>query len=225
MRFKHLSVSKLNFVQRNGAYSLEVNSTLPKKLYICFIEQGITMDLKKIEEGFKIMLEGLGEDVNREGLIDTPRRVAKAYSEMLSGIEADPKEIALTSFDESTDEMILVKNISFVSFCEHHFLPFIGTAHVAYLPGNKVVGLSKIPRIVDHFAKQPQVQERLTNQIAEFINSHLEADGVGVIIESEHSCMTMRGVKKPGASMVTSKLIGAFKENPKTRAEFLMLCK
>lgn len=183
------------------------------------------MDLKKIEDGFKIMLEGLGEDVNREGLKDTPRRVAKAYSEMLSGIEEDPSGIALTQFDESTDEMILVKNIPFVSFCEHHFLPFIGTAHVAYLPSDKVVGLSKIPRIVDHFAKQPQVQERLTNQIAEFINSHLGAQGVGVIIESEHSCMTMRGVKKPGASMVTSKLMGTFKSDQKTRAEFLSLTK
>lgn len=183
------------------------------------------MDLKKIEEGFKVMLEGLGEDVNREGLLDTPRRVAKAYSEMLSGLEEDPSEIALTAFDEHTDEMILVKNIPFVSFCEHHFLPFLGTAHVAYLPEDKVVGLSKIPRIVDHFAKQPQVQERLTNQIAEFINSHLGAKGVGVVIESEHSCMTMRGVKKPGASMVTSKLLGLFREDPKTRAEFLSLAK
>ncbi len=183
------------------------------------------MDLKKIEDGFKVMLEGLGEDVNREGLRDTPRRVAKAYSEMLSGIEEDPSSIALTQFDESTDEMILVKNIRFVSFCEHHFLPFIGTAHVAYLPKNSVVGLSKIPRIVDHFAKQPQVQERLTNQIAEFISSHLDAQGVGVIIESEHSCMTMRGVKKPGASMVTSKLMGSFKNDAKTRSEFLMLCR
>jgi len=181
------------------------------------------MDLDKIAQGFKLMLEGLGEDATREGLLATPNRVARAYEELLSSVGKSPEGLLDTQFTEQYDEMILLKDIPFISMCEHHFLPFIGTAHVAYIPRNKIVGLSKLARVVDFFARQPQVQERMTRQIAEYIHEAIDPIGVAVVVESSHSCMTMRGIKKPGSTMMTSQLLGAFKKNEKTRAEFMSL--
>jgi GTP cyclohydrolase I len=181
------------------------------------------MDLDKIAQGFRLVLEGIGEDPEREGLKATPVRVARAYQEMLSNVGKSPAGLLDTQFTEIYDEMILLKDIPFVSMCEHHFLPFLGTAHVAYIPRNKIVGLSKLARVVGFFARQPQVQERMTRQIAEHIQQAIDPIGVAVVIESQHSCMTMRGIKKPGSAMMTSQLLGAFKKNEKTRAEFMSL--
>lgn len=183
------------------------------------------MDLKKIEEGFRLILEGMGEDVNREGLLKTPHRVAKMYAELCSGLaEAEPAESLLkTKFTEDYDEMILVKDIPFVSMCEHHFLPFIGKAHVAYIPRDKVVGLSKLARVVEYYAKRPQLQERMTRQIAELIQKELNPMGVAVVLEATHSCMTIRGIQKQGAVTYTNKLLGCFEKSGVTRAEFMSL--
>ena len=183
------------------------------------------MDLKKIEEGFRLILEGMGEDVNREGLLKTPHRVAKMYAELCSGLaETEPAESLLkTKFTEDYDEMILVKDIPFVSMCEHHFLPFIGKAHVAYIPRDKVVGLSKLARVVEYYAKRPQLQERMTRQIAELIQKELNPMGVAVVLEATHSCMTIRGIQKQGAVTYTNKLLGCFEKSGVTRAEFMSL--
>ena len=181
------------------------------------------MDLDLIAKGFKMILEGLGEDPNRDGLLETPERVARMYSEMLGGLEINPNDFLNKQFDEVFDEMVLVRDIAFTSMCEHHFLPFIGRAHVAYIPKEKIVGLSKLARVVDAFARRPQVQERLTFQIADFIEEKIEPLGVAVVLESEHSCMTMRGIKKPGAKMLTSQMRGVFKTNKTTRSEFMHL--
>ena len=183
------------------------------------------MDLKKIEDGFRLVLEGLGENPKREGLLKTPERVAKMYSELLSGLDSkeNEKDILATQFVEKYDEMILLKDIPVTSICEHHFLPFTGVAHVAYVPSNRIAGLSKLARAVDFYAHRPQVQERLTTQIAELIHRSLEPLGVGVVMECVHTCMTIRGIKKTGSIMFTSKLIGTFKSNATTRAEFMSL--
>lgn len=181
------------------------------------------MDTAKIAQGFRLILEGIGEDPTREGLLATPDRVARAYQELLSSVGQSPEGLLDTQFTENYDEMILLKDIPFISMCEHHFLPFIGTAHVAYIPRNHIVGLSKLARVVDFFARQPQVQERMTRQIAEFIQGAIDPIGVAVVVESSHSCMTMRGIKKPGSVMMTSQLLGAFKKNEKTRSEFMSL--
>ena len=183
------------------------------------------MNLKRIEEGFRIILEGLGENPNREGLQKTPERVAKMYAELLQGLDSEENEddVLATQFVERYDEMILLKDIPITSLCEHHFLPFTGVAHVAYVPSNRIVGLSKLARAVDFYARRPQVQERLTTQIAELIQRSLEPQGVGVVLECTHACMTIRGVKKTGSVMFTSKLIGTFKSNARTRAEFMSL--
>jgi GTP cyclohydrolase IA len=183
------------------------------------------MDLAKMEDGFRLILEGMGEDVHREGLIDTPRRVAKMYQELLVGLTdgVNEDDLLSTQFTEAYDEMILLKDIPFVSMCEHHFLPFIGKAHVAYIPNDRIVGLSKLARTVDYYAKRPQVQERMTRQIAELIQKQLNPKGVAVVVEATHSCMTVRGVKKQGSVMFTSQLLGLFKRSEKTRAEFMAL--
>jgi GTP cyclohydrolase I len=183
------------------------------------------MDLKKIEDGFRLVLQGLGENPDREGLLKTPARVAKMYSELLCNINSEEKEedILATQFVEKYDEMILLKDIPMTSICEHHFLPFSGVAHLAYVPRNRIVGLSKLARAVEFYALRPQVQERLTTQIAELIHRSLEPQGVGVVLECIHTCMTIRGVKKTGSVMFTSKLLGSFKSNATTRAEFMSL--
>jgi GTP cyclohydrolase I len=180
------------------------------------------MDLERITDAVNTILESVGEDPKREGLVRTPERVAKAYVELLSGYRTDPIEILNDAiFDVTYDEMVLVRDIEFYSLCEHHMLPFIGRAHVAYLPRGKVIGLSKIPRIVDMFAQRLQVQERMTRQIADLLDELLHPKGVAVVVEGLHLCSVMRGVKKHDARMTTSAMSGAFRSNLPTRQEFL----
>jgi GTP cyclohydrolase I len=176
----------------------------------------------EIRSAVRNILSNIGEEPDREGLLNTPDRVARMYDELTSGYHTDPvKLINDALFDVDYDEMVVVRDIDFYSLCEHHMLPFLGKAHVAYIPNGKVVGLSKIPRVVEMFARRLQVQERLTSQIANFLNEVLHPKGVAVVVDGMHMCSMMRGVKKANASMTTSKMIGMFKENQKTRAEFM----
>lgn len=182
------------------------------------------MDKKRIEKAVREILAAVGEDPRRSDLKDTPRRVAEMYEEILSGIKKDPAKELEVVFEKEHDEIVLLKGIPLYSICEHHLLPFIGTAHVAYIPSNnKVTGLSKIARVVDIFSKRLQVQERLTTDIADTIMKKLTPKGVLVVIEAEHLCMSMRGVKKPGVLTITSAVRGVFRQNEKTRAEALSL--
>lgn len=185
------------------------------------------MDREKIEQGVRLILEGVGEDAGREGLLDTPRRVADMYEEIFAGLGQDAAEHFCVTFNEGHQEMVLVRDIPLYSVCEHHLLPFIGRAHVAYIPGKdgRICGLSKLARVVDVFAKRPQVQERLTSQVADTIVKHLAPQGVMVVIEAEHLCMSMRGVQKPGAITTTSAVRGIFATNIATRAEAMSLIK
>ncbi|GAB4534868.1 MAG: GTP cyclohydrolase I FolE [Thermodesulfovibrionia bacterium] len=184
------------------------------------------MDKKKIEKGIRLILEGIGEDPDRPGLKDTPQRVARLYDEIFSGLYTSTEEILKPIEGESHDEMVLLKDIPFYSVCEHHLLPFIGKAHVAYIPsGGKIVGLSELVKAVEVFAKRPQVQERLTTQLADMIMERLKPKGAMVIIDAEHLCMSMRGVKKPGARTVTSAVRGIFRTKESTRSELLELMK
>jgi GTP cyclohydrolase I len=185
------------------------------------------MDRARIEEGVRLILEGIGEDPAREGLIDTPRRVASMYAEVFSGLEKDPAEYFAVTFNEGHQEMVLIRDIPLYSFCEHHLVPFMGRAHVAYVPGKhgRICGLSKLARVVDIFARRPQVQERMTSQIADTLVEHLDPAGVLVVIEAEHLCMSMRGVQKPGAITTTSAVRGIFARNAATRAEAMSLIK
>jgi len=176
------------------------------------------------ENAVKDILNHIGEDINREGLQDTPSRVRKAYEFMCSGYNQDPKEIIEKAlFTSTNDEMVVVKDIEFYSQCEHHMLPIIGKAHVAYIPNGKVVGLSKIPRVVDVFARRLQIQEQMTEQICDALNEHLKPKGVAVIIDARHMCMEMRGVEKICSTTVTSALRGLFKKEKKTKDEFLSI--
>jgi GTP cyclohydrolase I len=183
------------------------------------------MDRDKIEAGIRLVLEGIGEDPSREGLADTPRRVADMYAEIFSGLSEDAAQHFCVTFNEGHQEMVLVRDIPLYSVCEHHLVPFIGRAHVAYIPGKhgRICGLSKLARVVDVYSKRPQVQERLTSQIADTIVEHLDPSGVIVVIEAEHLCMSMRGVRKPGAETVTSAVRGLFERNAATRAEAMSL--
>lgn len=183
------------------------------------------MDKKKIAEGVKMILDGIGEDISRQGLIRTPERVADMYEEIFSGLDKDPSDVLGPMFDEEHDEIIIVKDIPFYSICEHHLVPFIGKAHIAYAPNKsgKIIGLSKLTRVLDVVAKRPQVQERLTTIIANSIMEKIEPRGVMVIVEAEHLCMSMRGVKKPNTLTVTSAVRGLFKNNPASRSEVLSL--
>lgn len=184
------------------------------------------MDLKKIEKAVKEILAAVGEDVNRAGLKDTPKRVAKMYAELFAGIGKDPGKELTVFHNEDHEEMIMVKDIPFYSICEHHLVPFIGKAHIVYIPTKgKVTGLSKLVRVIEGFAKRPQVQERLTSEIADTLMKRLTPRGVFVIIEAEHLCMSMRGVKKPGSTTVTSAVRGVFAKHEKTRMEALALIK
>ena len=183
------------------------------------------MDNAKIEQGVRLILEGIGEDPDREGLLDTPARVARMYEEVFAGLTEDPARHFEVTFDEHHEEMVLVKDIPFYSMCEHHLVPFFGKAHVAYIPASdgRICGLSKLARLVEAFAKRPQVQERLTNQIADTLIEQLDPQGVIVVLEAEHMCMSMRGVKKPGSQTVTSAVRGVFEKSASTRAEALSL--
>ncbi len=180
------------------------------------------MDLDTIEDAVKDILVAVGEDPDREGLVRTPHRVAKSYQELLAGYRMDPKALINEAvFHVAYDEMVIVRDIEFYSLCEHHMLPFIGRMHVAYVPTDKVIGLSKIPRIVDLFSKRLQVQERLTRQVADYIQTVLNPAGVAVVAEALHMCMMLRGVKKHDARMTTSTMLGVFKDEMSTRMEFL----
>lgn len=180
-------------------------------------------DKKKIEEAIKLLLEGIGEDVEREGLKDTPRRVAKMYEEILSGKDKSPEEHLTRTFSCDNDDMVIEKDIRFFSSCEHHMMPFFGVVHIAYVPDGKVVGISKLARTVDIFAKRLQIQEQMTNQIADAIMEYLKPKGVMVMVEAEHMCMTMRGVKKSGTKTVTFGIKGIFEENKELRDRFFMV--
>ena len=181
------------------------------------------VDEERIRRAVREILFAVGEDPDREGLLETPDRVARMYAYVFGGLHQDPTIHLQKLFTQEYDEMVLVRNIRFASFCEHHLLPFTGLAHVAYLPKGRVVGLSKIPRVLDVLSRRPQVQERLTVELANLLMTELDARGVAVVIEAEHSCMTIRGVHKEGSSCVTSAMLGAFREKPATRAEVLGL--
>jgi len=178
------------------------------------------IDMARITAAVREIIAAIGEDPQREGLQETPRRIADMYAEIFAGLRTDPFEFLAVTFDEAYSEMVVLKDIPFYSMCEHHFAPFHGVAHVAYIPRGRVVGLSKLARVVEAYARRPQLQERLTAQIADTIMEGLAPQGVGVVIQAEHTCLTMRGIKKPGAKMVTSAVRGLFKTNPMTRAEF-----
>jgi len=181
-----------------------------------------TIDTERIRKAVKEILLAVGEDTEREGLKKTPERVARMYAELLGGMHEDPKK-HLSIFSENYDEIVLLRDVPFYSICEHHLMPFIGSANVAYLPSGTVLGVSKLARVVDCFARRLQTQERLTYQIADFIMNSLKPQGVAVVLEASHSCMTIRGIKKPGSVMVTSALRGIFKRDPRSRNEILSL--
>lgn len=182
-----------------------------------------SVDTKRIEKAVREILLAVGEDVEREGLKKTPERVARMYAELLAGMQKDPEKHLRSVFTETYEEIVLLRQIPFYSICEHHLMPFIGQANVAYLPSGTILGISKLARIVDCFARRLQAQERLTYQIADFIMNNLKPQGVAVVLEASHSCMTIRGIKKPGSVMVTSALRGIFKRDPKSRSEIMSL--
>jgi GTP cyclohydrolase IA len=181
------------------------------------------IDKQAIEQAVRAILQAVGEDPDREGLCATPQRVARMYEELFSGLYEDPARHLEVGFTEEYDEMVVLRDVPFYSMCEHHLLPFMGKAHVAYLPRGKVVGVSKMARVVEACARRPQVQERLTSQVADLLMDKLDARGAGVIVEAEHTCMTIRGVRKPGSVMVTSAMRGLFKSNLATRTEAINL--
>lgn len=184
------------------------------------------IDREKIASGVRLMLEGMGEDPDRDGLKMTPERVADFYAELTEGMWQDPKIHIVALPGDSHDEMVIVKDISIASVCEHHLAPFVGKCHIAYIPkGGRIVGLSKLARIAEIFSRRLQVQERLTQQIANTLYDNLNPLGVMVVIEAEHTCMTLRGVKKPGSKTITSAVLGGFRRDPRTRAEAMSLIK
>lgn len=183
----------------------------------------LAVDHARIRRAVREILTAVGEDPDREGLLDTPDRVARMYAEVFAGLRTDPAIYLQKTFTQKHEEMVLVKDIEFSSMCEHHLLPFYGKAHIAYLPDGQVVGLSKLARVVDAVARRPQVQERMTEDIADLVMTHLGARGVGVVVEASHSCMTIRGVRKPSAMTITSSMRGGFLTNPATRAELMSL--
>ncbi len=184
---------------------------------------GQTIDIPRIERAVREILLAVGEDPDREGLRDTPGRVARMYAELFSGLREDPRKHLEKFFPEKYDEIVLVRNISFHSLCEHHLLPFMGNAHIGYIPDGRVVGLSKLARVVESVAHRPQVQERMTEQIADLLIQQLQVKGVAVVVEAIHTCMIIRGVRKPGSVCVTSAMKGIFRTNPSSRAEVMTL--
>ena len=181
------------------------------------------VDMQRLENAVREILAAVGEDPNREGLLETPARVARMYAELFSGLHDDPRVHLQKVFTEKYDEVVVVRDISFNSMCEHHLLPFMGKAHIGYIPNGKVLGLSKLARVVESISHRPQVQERMTEEIASLMESELDAKAVGVVVEATHSCMTMRGVRKPGSLCVTSAMKGLFRTNPSSRAEIMQL--
>ena len=193
---------------------------VPKDADLC--SKSARVMREEVEDAVRKLVSWAGDDPDREGLVDTPRRVVKAYEEFFSGYQVDPTDYLERTFEETDgyDEMIVLRDIAFVSHCEHHILPVLGKAHVAYLPNRRVVGISKLARVVEAYARRLQIQERMTAQIANAIETALQPRGIAVVVEAEHQCMTTRGVMKPGVSMVTSRMLGAFREDAKTRLEF-----
>jgi len=183
------------------------------------------VDLPRIQAAVREILLAVGEDPDREGLLNTPDRVARMYAELFAGLRQDPRQHTQKAFHENYDEIVLLKDIPFYSICEHHLLPFVGHAHVGYLPRGQVIGVSKLARIVSAFARRPQMQERLTTQIAEFLMAEMNARGVAVVLQATHTCMTIRGAQRPGAAMVTSAMLGIFRKDARSRAEVLSLLK
>jgi len=181
------------------------------------------VDSARIEAAVREILLAVGEDPDREGLQETPARVARMYAELFSGLHTEPRQLLSKTFTQKYDEMVVVRDIEFASTCEHHLMPFLGKAHIAYLPAGKIVGLSKLPRVVEALAHRPQVQERMTEELADLLMDELKPRGVGVILEASHSCMTIRGVRKPGGVCTTSAMRGAFAENQATRNELMAL--
>jgi len=181
------------------------------------------VDLPRIERAVREILEAVGEDPDRDGLLETPARVARMYAELFGGLHLDPGRHLKKVFQETYDEMVLVRDISFNSMCEHHMLPFMGVAHIGYVPNGKVAGLSKLARVVEEVSKRPQVQERMTHQVADLMSSELDAKGVIVVLEATHSCMTIRGIRKPGSLTITSAVRGLLRSNESTRAEAMSL--
>jgi len=187
-------------------------------------KDALPLQTAKIETAVRMILEAVGEDVGRDGLRDTPARVARMYQEVFSGLRSNPSEVLSAKFEVETNELVLVKDIPFYSMCEHHLLPFFGVAHIAYLPSKGIVtGLSKLARLVDAIAKRPQVQERLTNEVAELLHTELETSGVLVVVEAEHLCMNMRGIRKPGSKTLTIASRGVYADQEKKREEALSL--
>ena len=183
------------------------------------------MDEEKIKKAVSSIIEAIGEDAEREGLVDTPRRVAQMYEEFFSGLRQDPAKVLETGFEEGHQEMVILRDIPFFSICEHHFLPFYGTAHIGYMPNGRVVGASKLARALDIIARRPQIQERLTDQIVETIYKTIQPEGVAAVISAEHMCMSIRGVKKAGSKVVTSASRGTFKTQAAIKQEFISLLK
>ncbi len=181
------------------------------------------IDQERVAAAVRELIAAIGEDPSREGLVETPERIGRMYAELFSGLREDPLSVLAKGFQEDHKEMVILKDIPFYSMCEHHFLPFHGSAHVGYVPEGRIVGVSKLARVVDIVARRPQLQERLTSQVADAIMEGLRPDGVAVVIEAEHLCMTMRGVQKPGARMITSAIRGGFRRRGVTRSEFLAL--
>lgn len=215
----------LTLTNRHNGSHREEQSELVRSLQpsVAHSASNKEVDLNAIEAAVRAILKAVGEDPERAGLLETPRRVAKMYAEMFSGLKVDPARHLRVTFPETYDEMVLVRDITFTSMCEHHLLPFHGVAHVAYIPNGRVTGLSKLARVVEEVAQRPQVQERMTQTIADLMESELESSGVAVVVNAEHSCMSIRGVRKPGSSTVTSALRGVFKSNLSSRAEVLAL--
>ena len=195
--------------------------------HVTGIEPSRTFDHDKIEQAVRLLFEAVGEDPDRPGIADTPARVARSYDEIFAGLLVDPADVLSVTFDEAYDEIVMMRDIEFHSMCEHHLVPFTGHAHVAYLPNanGQVTGLSKLARLVDVCAKRPGLQERMTAMIADALERALEPRGVMVVVEARHFCMEMRGIRKPGAQTVTSTVRGKFRDDPKTRAEAMMLLK
>lgn len=183
------------------------------------------IDKSKVEQAIELLLEGIGEDVNREGLIETPQRIAAMYEEIYGGMDMDPAEILKKRFKVTGSEIVIEKNITFYSTCEHHLLPFYGQVHIAYIPDGEVVGLSKLARLVEVYAKRPQIQEQMTAQIADALMDNLHPKGVMVMAEAEHMCMTMRGIKKPGSKTQTIATRGEFKDNDSLKKQFFEMTK
>ncbi len=203
--------------------SIETHVDLASKKKKPAREMREPVDLPRIEAAVREILLAIGEDPEREGLLETPQRVARMYEELFSGLRKDPAVVLRKTFTEKYDEMVLVKNIGFESMCEHHLLPFFGKAHIAYLPNGHIVGLSKLARIVEIFSRRPQVQERMTQELADLVMQELNARGVGVVVEAAHTCMAIRGVRKTDSICTTSAMRGVFQSNLSTRSEFMAL--